>query len=193
MAVLVQLGIDQLGLQPRQRRADGADDVGLRRRAEAAAGGFRQAVGLQHLEAEGLNVAANLGVEARTAGDEVADVRSELSVDFLEEHLAEIEAQLLRCRAEAAASARKTRSASAALFANLAEDALVNEIEELRNAAEDSNAALAQREGQFLRVQRIEKDNLAAVAQRQKKIGHLRQHVEERQTRRAKRLPGRWG
>ncbi len=57
----------------------------------------------------------------------------------------------------------------------------MDEIEELRNAAEDGDAALTQRDHQLLRVQRIEKDNLAAIAQRQENIDHLRQHVEERQ------------
>ena len=57
----------------------------------------------------------------------------------------------------------------------------MDEIEELRHAAEDGDAALAQGKRQLLRVERIEKDDLAAVAERQKEVGHLRQHVEERQ------------
>ena len=180
MSVLVEFGIDQLGLEARQRRADGADDVGFRRGGEAAAGGFGESVGLQHGEAEGLDVAADLGVEARASGAEVADVGAELGVDFFEDDLAEIEAQLLRCGAEGEQDAEDLLG-EASFFGDLAEDALVDEIEELGDAAEDGDAALAQGERQLLGVERIEKDDLAAVVERQEEVGHLGQHVEERQ------------
>lgn len=65
--IFIQLGVHHLGLQPRQRRADGADDVGIRRGAEATAGGLRHAESLQHLEAESLNIAADLSDSAKTA------------------------------------------------------------------------------------------------------------------------------
>ena len=188
VAVLVEFGIDQFGLEARQGRADGADDVGFRRGAEAAAGGFGESVGLQHGEAEGLNVAADLGIEARASGDEVADVGAELGVDFLEDDLAEIEAQLLRCRAEGEQDAEDLLG-EASFFGNLSKDALVDEIEELRDAAEDGDAALAQGESQLLGVERIEKDDLAAVVERQEEVGHLGQHMEERQDS-EQRVPG---
>ena len=167
------LGSTSLAWRPGSGRADGADDVGFRRGAEAAAGGFGESVGLQHGEAEGLNVAADLGVEARAAGAEVADVGAELGVNFLEEDLAEIEAQLLRGGAEGEQHAEDLLG-EAAFLGDLAEDALVDEVEELGDAAEDGDAALAQGEGQFLGVERIEKDDLAAVAERQVEVDHLR-------------------
>ena len=99
---------------------------------------------------------------------------------FLKNTLPRLKPSFLRCGAEGEQDAEDLLR-EASFFGDLAEDALVDEVEELRDAAEDGDAALAQGESQLLGVERIEKDDLAAVAERQEEIGHLGQHVEERQ------------
>src|SRR6266568_1491143 len=151
VAVFVQFRIHQLGLQPRQRTPNRANHIVVWRRTEAAAGCLRHAERLQHLKAECVDVAANLRVETRAACNEISNIRSELRVNLLEQYLAEIEARLLRQRAHASHDT-KDLLGKPALLRNLSEDALMDEVEELRNAAEDCNAPLPQRERQLLRV-----------------------------------------
>ena len=135
---------------------------------------------MQHGEAEGLNVTADFRVKARASCDKVADVWAELGVNLLEKHVAEIESDLLRCGAEFEHESENSFG-QPSLLGDLAENALMNEIEELGDAAEDGDASLTQGERQFLRVERIKKDDLAAIAEGKKQIRHLREHVKERQ------------
>ena len=99
-AILGRFGVDDFGFIAGKRRADRTDHVRLRRRDQCSAGGFGQAIGLQHVEAKGVKVAADGHVEAGAAGDQVAHLGTEQGVNFFEEQLARIQSYL-------AAEARK--------------------------------------------------------------------------------------
>ena len=63
---------------------------------EGRAGGFGQTVGLQDVDAEGVEVVSDLRIEARAAGDQVAHAVAEGAVQLAEEDPAGIEARLAR-------------------------------------------------------------------------------------------------
>ena len=84
-AILLRLRIDDLTLDTFHRLAAGADYVVMRRSYEDGCGRFRQAQGLQYVDAEIVKVPHDLGIEARATGGEVAHFRPEGVVDFAEE------------------------------------------------------------------------------------------------------------
>ena len=61
------------------------------------------------------------------------------------------------------------------------EDALVNQIEKLRHHGEDRDLTFVERPQQFGGVQCFQIDDAGALHQRQQQIGHLGEHVKERQ------------
>ena len=97
------------------------------------------------------------------------------------------EQQLAQIQSEAASDARdlqhpeKRALRKPATRAGLLPDALVNQVEKLRDAAEQGNVALAQGAQQFRRVERFQENDAGASGQRQQQVGHLRQGVKQRQ------------
>ena len=68
-----------------------------------------------------------------------------------------------------------------AAFGNFFEYPLVNEIEKLRHHGKNRDLSFVERPQQFCGIQRFQIDNSGALHQRQQKICHLGEHVEERQ------------
>ena len=66
------------------RLADGADHVVAWGIDEDGGGGFGEAVGLQHVDAEIVEIPRDCRIEARSSGGEVAHFGPEGVVDFLE-------------------------------------------------------------------------------------------------------------
>ena len=92
-AIFAGLGIDNLSFHAGQRRSDGTDDVVMGQCGEGCAGGFGQTVGLQDVDAEGVEVVSDLRIEARAAGDQVAHAVAEGAVQLAEEDPAGVEAR----------------------------------------------------------------------------------------------------
>ena len=61
------------------------------------------------------------------------------------------------------------------------EDALVNQVKELRHHCKDRDLPLVQRPQQLRGVQGLQIDDAGALHQGQQKIRHLGEHMEERQ------------
>ena len=98
---------------------------------------------MQHGEADGLELAADGGIETRASGDEVAHARAEHVVHASEEDFAEIDAELASEGGDGqhgAEDGADDRAFLLHLFLNAVED----EVEELRHAGEDGDAALLQ-------------------------------------------------
>ena len=169
-------------LDARKRLADrlvqsvaGPDDGG-------AAGRFRQAVGIQDREAEAVEIARDRRIELRAARDEAAacarrafDARARTRAW-----------PGLRRGVIAQPDVRGDHDAQehprdGAALANLAGDPLVDEVEELRHAREDRDAARRERRDQRRRADRVEKHHARADRKRQQQVGHLRERVEQRQ------------
>ena len=97
------------------------------------------------------------------------------------------EQQLAEVQSEAASDARELQHPAEralrqpAARAGLLPDALVNQVEELRDAAEQGDVALAQGAQQFRRVERLQENDAGAAGKRQQQVGHLRQGVKQRQ------------
>ena len=68
-----------------------------------------------------------------------------------------------------------------AALGDFLEDALVNQVEKLRNHGENRDLTFVERAQQFRRVQRFQINDAGALYQRQQKIRHLGEHVKERQ------------
>ena len=69
-------------------------------RGEGGTGGFGQTVGLQNVDAEGVEVVSDLGIEARAAGDQVAHAVAEGAVQLAEEDAAGIESHAAQTAVE---------------------------------------------------------------------------------------------
>ena len=173
-----------------QRLADGAHDVVVGRRDAGGAAGFGHAITLQHGEAHGLELAADLRVEARAAGDEVAHAGAQHVVHASEEDFAEVDAEPAARTLETAQHGAKQGPDDRALLLHFFLNALENEIEELGHAGEDGDAALLQSAQQFGGVHRLEVDDAHADGQGQHDVGHLGERVEQRAECRGWR---RWG
>ena len=157
---------------------------------EGGAGGLGQTVGLQDVDAEGVEVVSDLRIEARAAGDQVAHAIAEGAVQLAEKDAAGVESD----RAQAAIERHQSLQRPARHFAALGdflEDALVNQVEKLRHHGKNRDLALVERAQQFGSVQRFQIDDPGALHQRQQKIRHLGEHVEERQHAQARHPPDR--
>ena len=163
-----------------QRLADGAHHDVIGRSDAGSAGGFGHAVGLEHGEAHGLELMADGGIESRASGDEVTHVHAEQMVDFAEEYIAEIDVELSGEGGDGQHSAEDGADGGTFLL-HLALNAVVDQVEELRYAAEDGYVALLERPQQFGGVERFDKDDAHADRQRQQQVGHLGECVEERE------------
>ncbi len=149
-------------------------------RGEGGAGGFRQAVGLQDVDAESVEVVSDLGIETRAAGDQVAHPVAEGAVQFAEEDAAGVESDGAQAAIERHQGFQRPARHLAAL-GDFLEDALVNQVEKLRHHGKNRDLALVERAQQFGGVQRFQIDHPRALYQRQQKIGHLGEHVKQRQ------------
>src|SRR4051812_32325212 len=174
------LRVRDLHVEARNRAADRADKASPRRAYGAGAAAFGKSVGLDDVESEGLKVAADLRVETRAAGDEITDLRAQRLMRLGEEELAQVDARIARRARELHQHAERDAFHPAALL-HLLEYLFVNEIEELRHAAEEGRVALAQGEQQLAGVELLKVDDPAPHSEGNQQVGHLRQRVKERQ------------
>ena len=148
---------------------------------EGSGGSLGQAVGVQQVDAEVVEVARDDRIEARAASDEVAHVACRrLRGSCPKNSLPALSPNLRRKPVHAHQVAQHRLGDSPAL-GDFFKDALVDQVEELRHHGEDGDLALLQRPQQFGGVQRFEVDHARAFHQRQQQVRHLRQHVEHGQ------------
>src|SRR6185437_5232521 len=133
-----------------QWTADRAEHVGFRWSGTGAAAGFRKPIRLEHVETKPSEVAADLGIEGLSAGDEVTHLRSEQLVNAREEEFAQKPAQPDWASGGGDGHhAAKCHASEEAALLYLLHHALMNEVEELRHAAEECDVAFAQRAQQL--------------------------------------------
>ncbi len=147
---------------------------------EGGSRGFGKAVGVQQVDAEIVEVAGHDRIKARTARDQIAHAGAESCVDLSEQQFAGIEFEAAQ---EAVHLHERTenRLGDAAALADLFEDALVNQVEELRDDGECGDLPLLESAQEFGGVQCFEIHDTRAFDQRQHQVCHLRQHVEHGQ------------
>src|SRR6266404_8422478 len=179
-AILPGLWIDNLSFHTGQGRSDRTDHVVMGQGGESGASGFGQTVGLQHVDTEGVEVVSDLRIEARTAGDQIAHAIAEGAVEFAEKDSASVASN----RAQAAIHRHQGLQCQArdfAAFGYFLKDALVNEVEKLRYHGKNRDLPFVERAQQLGGVQRFQIDDPRSFHQRQQEIGHLGEHMEERQ------------
>ncbi len=119
-------------------------------------------------------------IEARTAGDEVAHAIAEGAVQLAEKDAASVESNSAQAAIQRHQSLQRPPRHCAAL-GYLLEDALVNQVEKLRHHGKNRDLAFVERAQQFGGIQRFQIDDSGSFHQRQQEIGHLGEHVKERQ------------
>ena len=98
---------------------------------------------VQHINAEGVKITRDGGIEARTTSDQVAHTRTERRMNLAEENFTCVDSEPPESTIECHQRAHQTQSKFAA-FIQLFENLFVNQIEELRDDAERSDVALLQ-------------------------------------------------
>src|SRR6266853_3934382 len=83
-----------------KRPADGAKYNVPRRVDESAAGGFRQAVRIQNVDAKRIEIACNGGIESRAAGYQIAHASAEGGVNLSEENFAGVDSDSAQATVE---------------------------------------------------------------------------------------------
>ena len=83
----LRLRIDDLAFDAGQGGPDRANHVVVGRVDECGAGGFGQAVGLQNVDAQSMEVARDLRVETRAAGHQIAHAVAEGGMNLAKEEL----------------------------------------------------------------------------------------------------------
>ena len=169
---------EEPGFHAGERCAHRAQHVVVGRRGEGAARDFGESVSLQDVEAERVQVARHVQIEARTSGHQVAHARAQRVVCAAKEQLAQIDAQLAQRAGNGKESAERLPCEQSARCRFL-HDAFVDEIEELWDAAEERDVALAQSTQQLGGVERFQIHDARAVRERKQQVGHLRERVEE--------------
>src|SRR5215469_4810871 len=140
--VLLRWGVHDAGFHTTERFSDRADDVVGRWGRECAAGGFGQAIGLQNVNAQSIEIAADLRVPARAAGDQVSHLVAEQAVNRAEKSLACIPPKRAGRTIEPHQGSHRNPGQLSAL-SHFFLDPFVNEIEELWHAGEGCDVALA--------------------------------------------------
>ena len=112
---------------------------------ERGGGSLGQPVGVEQVDAEIVEVARDYRIEARASGDEVAHVRAEGCVNFAKEEFARIEVETCAAKRFTRIKQRRTDSARRPRFADFLKDALVDQVEELRDDGEGGDLAFLQR------------------------------------------------
>ena len=127
--------IDDLALDAPHCLAHRSDHVVRRRIRKHSRGGFRQPIGLQNVDAQRVEVAGNFRIEARPSRDQITHLLAERLVDFAKQNSTSIDPGLAQTAIEAHETLKQLlRQCSA--FSGLLEDALVNQIKELRHYGE---------------------------------------------------------
>ena len=178
--VLADLARRDFDLDPGEGGADVPDlqisRVAHRRRARA----LGQAVRLLDVEPHADEVSRDERVETRSPRHEDAHAWAEGRVDRPEEQPSEVDPEPApeptvsreQCAEEEAF--RRTRSG------DLAHHPFVDQIEELRNAAEGGDVTLGKGAHQLGRVDRLQEDHARPVGERKHEIGEKGERVEER-------------
>src|SRR5438477_481306 len=172
--------IENFHLYAGKGRTNRADNVFPWRCARGSSSSFGEAIGLKNVESEGVKVAANLRIEARTAGNEIAHFAAEGPMYGFKQYFAGIPAQdtagpgKLHHRA-------KGRAGQWPTAADLFHNSFVDEIEKLGHAAEKSDIAFPQSTHQLRSIQGFEIDDPGTPNEWQEQIGHLRERVKKRQ------------
>ena len=145
----------------------------------ARAGAFSESVGLQNVQSQGVEVAADGGVEARPARHQQAHPAAKGVMDAPEQKRAQVEPRQVAQCAVAPEQGAESEAAQPAGSGHFLQDALVDEVEELGHADKGGDAALLECGQQRGGVHLFEEDHAGADRKRQQQIGHLGQGVEE--------------
>ena len=129
-----------------------SDDIVVRRICKHRRGCFRQAVGLQHVNAEIVKVLRDLRVEARTSRDQIAHLLAEGFMDLAKQNRTGVNPHLAQCPIDSHQTLKHLLRERPSLL-DLLEDALVNQIKELRHHGEGGDIAFAQSSQKLGRVQ----------------------------------------
>src|SRR5690349_7214111 len=90
-AVVSGLRIEDLAFYSFQRLTNGADHKILGGLNESSTASFGEAVGLQHINPEGVEIVRDFRIEARSAGHEIPHSFPEQRMNFAEENSTRIE------------------------------------------------------------------------------------------------------
>jgi len=139
-----------------------------------------ESVRRQDVEAQPVQVRANLRIEAGASGDEQAHASTKYSMNARKEQRTRIEPYPPE-RPVGREEHSEHQAHGQARPGHFAGDALVDQIEKLRHACERGHAAFRQRTQQLGRIDRFEEDDARANRERKQQIGHLRERVKERE------------
>ena len=170
-----------LHLDPGQRRPDRIRVLAAGANDRSGAGSFGQAIGLYQIEAQPMKRLADGRVKAGTAGDQKSHLAAEDVMHAAKQPRTEVDAHGVAKEAIHPKQRAKGQAFGQARRGDLLGDALVEEVEELRHAAEQRDVALGERSQQLGRVQRLQEDNSGSAREWQQQIGHLREGVEQRE------------
>ncbi len=151
-----------------------------RRVEEGAAGGFRQSVRVQNVDAKRVEVTGDGGIESRTPGHEIAHARAEGGMNLSEEKFAGVDANSAQPTVERHEHTHQSERQLAA-FVQFLENLFVDQVVKLGHHAKRGDIAFPQSAQQFGGVQRFEIHDTRAVEQRQEKVRHLREDVKHRE------------
>src|SRR5260221_5874086 len=133
-ALFYRLRLHNLCFDPGKRPSHRAKHDLARRVNEGSAGGFRQAVGVQNVNAKRIEIAGDGRIESRAAGYQVAHARAEGGMNLSKENLSSIDSSSPQRTVERHQRAYQPQCQLAA-FVQLFENALVNYVEKLRHNA----------------------------------------------------------
>jgi hypothetical protein len=183
LTVLFVLRIGLARLDPHldagKRGADGFDPQIARARHGRCPRALRQAIRLPDVEAQADQIAPGRRIEPRPAGDQQTHARPQHPVDPAEEQSAQVDPQCVTqppVQGEQRAEEQACRQAGSS---DLAHDALVDQVEELRHAAKCADASLAQGSKQLGGVDGFQKHHARPDRKGQQQVGQQCERVEQ--------------
>src|SRR5580765_6794987 len=164
--VFLRLRINDLAFNPFHGLAARTDDNVSGRIDVDGGGRLGQPQGLHHVDAEIVEILRDCGIEARSAGRQVAHFRAKSVMDLAKEDGACVDADFPQGTIQQYHDGKDLLRNRAALL-DFLKDSLVDQVEELRHDGESGDVALLQRLQQFGSVESLQIDDARSLDQRQ--------------------------